>query len=103
MKNFLLATVGLVALVGMAAPRIRRGYGGQGTATRAASGDLQLERFLHRASGGWAQSNSCLNFVDAFGVDFGRLRLAVRGVVGSQISYRWQASQWCLAGSQGDW
>ena len=34
MKRFLLATVGLVALVGIAAPA-RRGYGGQGKADGA--------------------------------------------------------------------
>ena len=61
--------------------------------------------FYIGGNGGWGQSNSCLNFVDAFGFDF-RDGCASRsgGVVGGQIGYRWQANQWVFGlEAQGDW
>ena len=48
MKSFLLATVGLVALVGMAAPASAADMAVKAPPPAPASGDLQLERLLHR-------------------------------------------------------
>jgi outer membrane immunogenic protein len=61
--------------------------------------------FYIGGNGGWGQSNSCLNFVDAFGFDF-RDGCASRsgGLIGGQIGYRWQANQWVFGlEAQGDW
>jgi len=61
--------------------------------------------FYIGGNGGWGQSNSCLNFINAFGFDF-RDGCASRsgGVVGGQIGYRWQANQWVFGlEAQGDW
>ena len=61
--------------------------------------------FYIGGNGGWGQSRNCLDFVDAFGVfvaDGCRERSG--GLVGGQIGYRWQASQWVFGvEAQGDW
>ena len=61
--------------------------------------------FYIGGNGGWGQSNSCLNFVDGFGLDFvTAARSRSGGVIGGQIGYRWQASQWVFGvEAQGDW
>ena len=62
--------------------------------------------FYIGGNGGWGQSNSCLNFVDVFGIfDFADgCRSRSGGLVGGQIGYRWQANQWVFGvEAQGDW
>ena len=62
--------------------------------------------FYIGGNGGWGQSNSCLNFVDVL-VSLASLTAARSrsgGLVGGQIGYRWQASQWVFGlEAQGDW
>ena len=107
MKKFLLGTVGLLAL-GMAAPATAADLAAR-PYTKApppmVAPIYDWTGFYIGGNGGWGQSNSCLNFVDAFGFDF-RDGCASRsgGVVGGQIGYRWQANQWVFGvEAQGDW
>jgi outer membrane immunogenic protein len=107
MKKFLLGTVGLIAL-GMAAPATAADLAAR-PYTKApppmVAPIYDWTGFYIGGNGGWGQSNSCLNFVDAFGFDF-RDGCASRsgGVVGGQIGYRWQANQWVFGvEAQGDW
>jgi outer membrane immunogenic protein len=105
MKSFLLATVGLVALVGMAAPASAADMAVKAPPPAPLPVIYNWSGFYIGGNGGWGQSNSCLNFVDAFGADF-RAGCASRsgGVVGGQIGYRWQANQWVFGvEAQGDW
>src|SRR3954462_7816231 len=57
------------------------------------------------ANGGWGQSRNCWDFVGAAGVvtaDGCRERSG--GLIGGQVGYRWQASQWVFGlEAQGDW
>lgn len=106
MKNFLLGTVGLVAvgMVGMAPP--------------ASAADMPVKApppppppiyswtgFYIGGNGGWGQSNNCVDFVDVAGVfitDGCRSRSG--GVAGGQIGYRWQTNQFVVGlEAQGDW
>ena len=105
MKKFLLGAVGVIAL-GMAAPASAADM-----AVKAAPAPVYVAPiynwtgFYIGGNGGWGQSNSCLNFINAFGFDF-RDGCASRsgGVVGGQIGYRWQANQWVFGlEAQGDW
>jgi outer membrane immunogenic protein len=61
--------------------------------------------FYIGGNGGWGQSRNCFDFVDAFGVFVGDgCRERSGGLVGGQIGYRWQASQWVFGvEAQGDW
>ena len=105
MKNFLLATVGLVALVGMAAPASAADMAVKAPPPAPLPVIYNWTGLYIGGNGGWGQSNSCLNFVDAFGRDF-RDGCVSRsgGVVGGQIGYRWQANQWVFGvEAQGDW
>ena len=107
MKKFLLGTVGLMAL-GMAAPATAADLAAR-PYTKApppmVAPIYDWTGFYIGGNGGWGQSNSCLNFVDAFGFDF-RDGCASRsgGLIGGQIGYRWQANQWVFGlEAQGDW
>jgi len=61
--------------------------------------------FYIGANGGWGQSRNCWDFVGAAGVvtaDGCRERSG--GLIGGQVGYRWQASQWVFGlEAQGDW
>ena len=102
MKKFLLATVGLVALFGMAAP--------------ASAADMPVKApppppvpifswtgFYIGGNGGWAQSRNCVDFILV--TDFADgCRDRSGGVVGGQLGYRWQANQFVFGlEGQGDW
>ena len=109
MKSFLLATVGLVALVGMAAPATAadlapRPYTAPPPVPYVAP-IYDWTGFYIGANGGWGQSRSCWDFVDVAGIvvaDGCRERSG--GLAGGQIGYRWQASQWVFGlEAQGDW
>ena len=107
MKKFLLGTVGLLAL-GMAAPASAADLAAR-PYTKApppmVAPIYDWTGFYIGGNGGWGQSNSCLNF-DGFGIFGFADGCASRsgGLVGGQIGYRWQASQWVFGvEAQGDW
>ena len=105
MKKFLLGTVGLIAL-GMAAPASAADM-----AVRAAPAPSPLpviynwSGFYIGANGGWGESNNCWDFVDRFGDTFAEgCRGRSGGLIGGQLGYRWQASQFVFGlEAQGDW
>ena len=102
MKKFLLGTVGLVAL-GMAAPAMAADLAPYTKAPPPAPYVAPIydwTGFYIGANGGWGQSRNCVNFFDF--ADGCRERSG--GLVGGQIGYRWQASQWVFGlEAQGDW
>ena len=106
MKSFLLATVGLVALVGIAAPASAADMAVKARPPAPVMAPIyDWTGFYIGANGGWGQSRNCWDFVDA-----ARLCLASGcrersgGLAGGQIGYRWQASQWVFGvEAQGDW
>ena len=61
--------------------------------------------FYIGANGGWGDSHQCVDFLGVTGTVFGEgCRDRSGGVVGGQIGYRWQASQWVFGvEAQGDW
>jgi outer membrane immunogenic protein len=105
MKKFLLATVGLIALVSMAAP--------------ASAADMPLKApplpipppiynwsgFYIGLNGGWGQSHNCWDFITAVGADIADgCRDKSGGMFGGQLGYRWQSGQFVFGlEAQGDW
>ena len=66
MKKFLLGTVGLLAL-GMGAPASAADMAVKARPPAPVIAPIyDWTGFYIGANGGWGQSNSCLNFVDAF-------------------------------------
>ncbi len=61
--------------------------------------------FYIGGNGGWAESHNCWDFITAVGAAIGDgCRDRSGGVIGGQIGYRWQASQWVFGlEAQGDW
>src|SRR6476620_7149119 len=61
--------------------------------------------FYIGGNGGWGQSRNCWDFLDVTGAVFASgCRERSGGLVGGQIGYRWQASQWVFGlEAQGDW
>jgi outer membrane immunogenic protein len=60
--------------------------------------------FYIGANGGWAQSRSCWDFVAAGVVTADGCRTQSGGVIGGQLGYRWQSSQFVFGiEGQGDW
>ena len=61
--------------------------------------------FYIGGNGGWAQNHNCVDFLDAAGVAVASgCRDRSGGVIGGQLGYRWQASQWVFGlEAQGDW
>ena len=109
MKNFLLATVGLVALVGMAAPASAADMAVKAPPPAPLPVIYNWSGFYIGGNGGWGQSHNCLDFVDAFGVAFADgLRRAVRRrrrrpdrlSLASQPVGVWRGSPGRLGGSQ---
>ena len=68
MKSFLLATVGLVALVGMAAPASAADMAVKAPPPAPLPVIYNWSGFYIGGNGGWGQSHNCWDFVDAFGV-----------------------------------
>jgi outer membrane immunogenic protein len=105
MKKLLLGTIGLVALSGsaMAADLAARPYNKAPPPVVAAIYDWS--GFYIGANGGWGQSRNCVDFFNGAGVDFAQgCRDRSGGLVGGQLGYRWQASQWVFGlEAQGDW
>ena len=107
MKKFLLGTVGLFAL-GMVTPASAADLAAR-PYTKApppiVAPIYDWTGFYIGANGGWAQSRNCVDFFNATGIDFADgCRERSGGVVGGQLGYRWQASQWVFGvEAQGDW
>src|SRR6476659_5311209 len=104
MKKFLLGTVGLLAL-GMGAPASAADMAVKAAPPPYVAPIYNWTGFYIGGNGGWGQSNSCLNF-DGFGIFGFADGCASRsgGVIGGQVGYRWQASQWVFGlEAQGDW
>src|SRR6476469_5922828 len=107
MKKFLLGTVGLLAL-GMAAPASAADLAAR-PYTKApppmVAPIYDWTGFYIGGNGGWGQSRNCWDFLDAGGVAFASgCRERSGGLIGGQIGYRWQASQWVFGlEAQGDW
>jgi outer membrane immunogenic protein len=105
MKKFLLGTVGLLAL-GMAAPASAADMAVKATPAPVYVAPIyNWGGFYIGANGGWAESHSCVDFFNTAGTDFADgCRDRSGGVVGGQLGYRWQASQWVFGlEAQGDW
>ena len=106
MKSFLLATVGLVALVGMAAPASAADMAVKARPTAPVMAPIyDWTGFYIGANGGWGQSRNCWDFLDVAGVAVASgCRERSGGLFGGQLGYRWQASQWVFGlEAQGDW
>src|SRR4029453_12008929 len=105
MKKFLCGTVGLLAL-GIGAPASAADMAVKARPPAPVIAPIyDWTGFYIGGNGGWGQSKSRPDFVDALGVDF-RDGCASRsgGLAGGQIGYRWQANQWVFGlEAQGDW
>jgi len=104
MKKFLLATVGSVALLGMAAPALAADMAVKAPPPAPLPVIYNWSGFYIGANGGWGQSRNCVDFLGGgFDVADG-CRERSGGLVGGQVGYRWQASQWVFGvEAQGDW
>ena len=104
MKKFLLGTVGLIAL-GMAAPASAADMAVKAAPAPYVAPIYNWTGFYIGANGGWGQSHSCVDFLNAAGVAVAQgCRDRSGGLVGGQLGYRWQASQWVFGlEAQGDW
>ena len=105
MKKFLLATVALVALVGIAAPASAADMAVKAAPVPYVAPMYNWSGFYIGANGGWGQSHSCVDFLNAVGVAVAQgCRDRSGGLVGGQLGYRWQANQWVFGlEAQGDW
>jgi outer membrane immunogenic protein len=105
MKKFLLATVGLVALVGITAPASAADMAVKAPPPPPPPPIYNWTGFYIGGNGGWAQSHNCVDFVGLAGtVVADGCRDRSGGVAGGQIGYRWQANQWVFGvEAQGDW
>ncbi|WP_454624858.1 outer membrane protein [Bradyrhizobium cenepequi] len=105
MRKFLLATVGLVASVGMAAPASAADMPVKAVPPPVVAPVYNWTGFYIGANGGWGQSRNCWDFVGVAGdilPDGCRERSG--GLVGGQIGYRWQFNQFVVGlEAQGDW
>src|SRR6185295_11065189 len=105
MKKFLLGTVGLLAL-GIGAPASAADMAVKARPPAPVIAPIyDWTGFYIGANGGWGQSHNCWDFVDPVGVITANgCRDRSGGLVGGQIGYRWQASQWVFGlEAQGDW
>jgi outer membrane immunogenic protein len=107
MKIFWLGTVGLVAM-GMAAPVSAADMAARPYTKAPPPVVIPIydwTGFYIGANGGWAQSRNCVDFFSATGIDSADgCRERSGGVVGGQLGYRWQVSQWVFGlEAQGDW
>jgi outer membrane immunogenic protein len=105
MKKFLPAMVGLVSLVGMAAPASAADMAVKAAPPPVMAPIYNWTGFYIGANGGWGQSRNCVDFVPvgaAIVTDGCRERSG--GLAGGQIGYRWQTNQWVFGiEAQGDW
>ena len=109
MKKFLLGTVAVIAFAAPAAAAdlAARPYTKAPPAPIAVAYDWS--GFYIGANGGWGQSRNCWDFVPdgvvVLGTPFDEgCSSRSGGLLGGQIGYRWQASQWVFGvEAQGDW
>ena len=104
MKKFLLGTIGLVAL-GMAAPALAADMAVKAAPVPYVAPIYDWSGFYIGGNGGWASSHNCWSIVPLAGTAFADgCNDRSGGVLGGQIGYRWQASQWVFGlEAQGDW
>jgi outer membrane immunogenic protein len=103
MKRFLLATVGLVALLGMAAPASAADMAVKAPPAPLPPPIYNWGGFYIGGNGGWGQSRNCWDFV-AVTVSSDGCRERSGGLAGGQLGYRWQANQFVFGlEGQGDW
>ena len=110
MKSFLLATVGLVALVGMAAPASAADMAVKARPPAPVIAPIyDWTGFYIGANGGWGQSRNCWDFLDAAGVAVasgcrersgGLVRRPDRLSLAGQSVGVWRGSPGRLGGSQ---
>jgi outer membrane immunogenic protein len=104
MKKLLFATIGVVALSGsaMAADLPARSYKAPPPVMAAI---YDWTGFYIGGNGGWAQSRNCLSIVPVAGAAFADgCSTRSGGVIGGQVGYRWQSSQFVFGlEAQGDW
>ncbi len=105
MKKFLLATVGSVALLGMAVPALAADMAVKAPPPAPLPVIYNWSGFYIGANGGWAQSRNCWDFVFLAGPVFtDGCRDRSGGVIGGQVGYRWQTNQFVFGlEAQGDW
>jgi outer membrane immunogenic protein len=105
MKKFLLATVGLVALVSMVAPASAADMAVKAPPPAPLPVIYNWTGFYIGGNGGWGETRNCWDFVPvAGGILADGCRDRSGGVVGGQLGYRWQANQFVFGlEAQGDW
>jgi len=104
MKKFLLATVGLVALLGVTAPASAADMAVKAAPLSVMAPIYNWTGFYIGGNGGWGQSHNCWDFVTPGGVVADGCRDRSGGVIGGQLGYRWQAGQFVFGlEGQGDW
>ena len=104
MKKILLGTVGLIAL-GVAAPALAADMAVKAPPPPVVAPIYNWGGFYIGGNGGWGESHNCVDFLDATGVAVAQgCRDRSGGVIGGQLGYRWQMSQWVFGlEAQGDW
>ena len=103
MKKFLLSTTILAALTGSA---VAADMAVKAPPPAPLPVIYNWTGFYIGANGGWGQSRDCWGLVPVAGAAVINEGCASRsgGVLGGQIGYRWQASQWVFGvEAQGDW
>lgn len=105
MKKLLLATGGLFALFGMAAPASAADLPVKAPPPPVVAPIYNWSGFYIGANGGWGQTRNCWDFQLVGGTFVGDgCRGRSGGVAGGQIGYRWQANQFVFGlEAQGDW
>ena len=105
MKKYLAAAVSLAAIIVAAAPASAADMAVKAPPPAPLPVIYNWSGFYIGGNGGWGQSRNCWDFLDAAGVAFASgCRERSGGLIGGQIGYRWQASQWVFGlEAQGDW
>src|SRR3954467_9256661 len=103
MKRLLLTTIGVVTLA--MGPAMAADMAVKGPPPAPIIPIYNWTGLYIGGNGGWAQNHSCVDFLDAAGVAVASgCRDRSGGVIGGQLGYRWQASQWVFGlEAQGDW
>jgi outer membrane immunogenic protein len=103
MKKFLLGTVGVLAL-GTAAPASAADMPMKAAPVPYVAPIYNWNGFYIGGNGGWGMVSNCVDFViNGVGTASG-CRDRSGGVIGGQLGYRWQSSQWVFGlEAQGDW
>jgi outer membrane immunogenic protein len=107
MKKVLLAAVGLVGLLGVAAPASAADMAVKAAPPPIVAPIYNWTGFYIGGNGGWGSSHKCFdvtNFLRPI-TPFGEgCHNATGGTIGGQIGYRWQASNWVFGlEAQGNW